>query len=441
MAAGWGPELGAGYMASRWAEDWTGMPHRGAASWLKSEALAEDATLTVSAELRVRHVQQDNVRLMRGNDARQTQLRAVMGADVRFNDHVRVYAEIGAGAVDRMRESATPNFRNDLSLQQLFVDARAWRGDTLFGAMLGRQEFADGPRQLLSLSDGPNLHRSWNGVRLYLHGARYRVGAFDLRATRLKPGAFDERVDHGEKLQGLTASFIVSQGSGSDAYLDPFWYLTDNALARIGPDTGRDRRNTVGLRLWGRRGALRYDWTAAYQRGRSLGERRAEAWGVFVTYSLGLSDRGWKPRASLRLDLASGGGAHREGVSTTFNPLYVSSNYLGEGQLLGLSNLAMVAPSLSFSPLPRTTVTIEYGHARRRVSSDAVYAGGMRAYAGTHAAIGHHIGNLTRLSATWTASDRLGFTLAFEHLSAGTVLRSAGYPSGAYAYLSATYRH
>ena len=101
----------------------------------------------------------------------------------------------------------------------------------------------------------------------------------------------------------------------------------------------------------------------------------------------------------------------------------------------------MVAPSLSFSPLPRTTVTIEYGHARRRVSSDAVYAGGMRAYAGTQDTRGHHIGNLTRLSATWTASDRLGFTLAFEHLSAGTVLRSAGYPSGTYAYLSATYRH
>lgn len=57
--------------------------------------------------------------------------------------------------------------------------------------------------------------------------------------------------------KGLTASFIVSQGSGSMPYLDPFWYLTDNALARIGPDTGRDRRNTVGLRLWGRRG-LRY---------------------------------------------------------------------------------------------------------------------------------------------------------------------------------------
>lgn len=57
------------------------------------------------------------------------------------------------------------------------------------GFMAGRQEFADGPRQLISLSDGPNRWTTWTGVRLYAHGSRMRIGAFDFRATRLDRGA------------------------------------------------------------------------------------------------------------------------------------------------------------------------------------------------------------------------------------------------------------
>jgi len=90
----------------------------------------------------------------------------VLGADLRLSPILRFYGELGTGQVDGRRDAAKANFQNDLSLQQLFLDARGYAGSTLVGAMLGRQEFFDGPRQLISVSDGPNLHRSWNGVRL-----------------------------------------------------------------------------------------------------------------------------------------------------------------------------------------------------------------------------------------------------------------------------------
>lgn len=254
MAAGWGPEIGGGIMVSRWAEDWSCMAAAGRVPVLKAMPMGEAAQLTVSSEIRLRHAVTDNAELRRGHESGQTQLRAVLGGDLRFNPYVRVFGEMGTGHVDGHQDSATANFQNEASLQQLFVDLRASAGPMLVGTMIGRQEFSDGPRQLISLSDGPNLHRTWNGVRLYAHHARYRLGAFDLRATGLGRGGFDEKINHAEKLQGLNASFIVSKGEGPNTYLEPFWIHTENPVFRVAGKSGVDDRNTVGARLWGRLG-------------------------------------------------------------------------------------------------------------------------------------------------------------------------------------------
>lgn len=437
MAAGWGPELGGGMMASRWVEDWSGVKAAGHAPALKAIPLGGTARLSLSSEVRLRYATWNNAQLVRANDMHQAQLRAVIGADLRLDPHVRVFGELGTGQVDRRQDSAAANFQNDLSLQQLFVDIRAAAGETLAGAIIGRQEFSDGPRQLISLSDGPDLHRSWNGVRFYLHGARHRIGVFDLRATRLGRNGFDETVDHRETLQGFTASFVVSPGEGPNTYLEPFWFHTRNPAGRT---AGLDDRNTFGARLWGRIGKARFDWTAARQTGRAIDGRSVDAWGLFAVQSLELSDTGWKPRLTSHIDLATGG-ADDTGSVQDFNPLYASSNYLGESQFLGLTNLLLFAPGVALAPTARTTLSFEYAYARRLQESDAVYGGGMRPYVGTEAIAGQSIGGLARLSGTWSATPNLSLSLNFEHLDAGTVLERAGYASGSYGYLSATYRY
>ncbi|HEU4665823.1 MAG TPA: alginate export family protein [Dokdonella sp.] len=440
MAAGWGPELGNGFMASRWAEDWSGMAAHGRAPAGKFIAIGESTHLTLSSEIRVRATAADDARLREGDDVQQDQARLLVGADLRFNPGLRVYGELGAGVVDSRRDDAPASFANDISLQQLFVDVRDDIGGMLVGAMLGRQEFSDGPRQLISLGDGANLHRTWNGIRAYAHAPRVRLGAFDLRATRLGSGAFDERIDAGEKLQGIDASIIVSE-SGPNTFLEPFWIRSRQPAYRRANATGPDERDTVGARLWGRRGELRFDWVAARQSGQTLGGRRVQAWGLFSTQSIALSQAGWKPRLTAHVDLASGGGAYESATVRDFNPLYASSNYLGEAQFLGLSNLLMIAPGIAVSPTPRTSVAVEYGRARRLDVHDAIYAGGGRAYAGTETVTGRRIGDLARLTATWSIHRNLALRLNVEHLAAGDALRLSGHVSGTYAYVDTTFRY
>lgn len=444
-AAGWGPELPNGLFASRWAEDWTCVRAAGKAPRFKAMPLGRVATLTLGTELRLRHDTYDNALLVGGNDYSQGLLRGIVGADLRFNPHLRVYGEVGTGQVDGRATVAAANMRNDASLQQMFVDARGFLGTTLVGAMFGRQEFTDGPRQLISIGDGSNLHRSWNGTRLYVHDARWRVGAFDFRVTRPLRGSFDEEVNHGERLQGLNASFVLPAAEGAQTFLDPLWFHTENRNFRSGGGVGLDDRDTFALRLWGKRGKLRFDWTAARQSGHYR-DRDVEAWAVFAVQSLALSDAGWKPRLSARIDIASGGGAYGTGAYGTgtlrgFNPLYASSSYLGDGQFLSLSNLVMIAPGLALSPTPKTSLSIEYGFARRMDEDDAAYAGGLRPYAGTQLLSGDEIGGLLRIAGSWNPAKRLALIVSYEHFDAGALLERAGFPSGSYAQLGMTYRY
>ena len=433
-AAGWGPTLENGRFVSRWAEDWRPARAAGEAPRHKAMPLYPGAWLTLSSETRLRVDARDGAQ-SRGR------ARSISGLDLRLAPGFRVYAEAGSGSVMGPRDAASASDQNDAALQQSFAECRSEAGAVLLGGMFGRQEFADGPRQLLSVGDGANLHRTWNGVRLFAQGARVRVGAFDLRATGLARGAFDESLRRGERLRGVTAGTVVADGAaGTTLYTDPFWYHTERADARVGAASGRDARDTWGARLWGRGGRVTLDWTLARQSGR-FAERDVNAWALFAVQSVALGAGERAPRLGVRVDAASGGGTFTSGTVRGFQPLYASSGYLGEGQLLGASNLLLVTPSVSVAPVRGAELTAEYGFARRLDERDAAYAGAMRAYAGTEAVGGHALGGLLRVRGEWAATSTVSLQFDVEHLDSGTVLRRAHAAPGAYGYVGATYRY
>ena len=182
----------------------------GTESAAKSLSLGHSTALTLSAEARLRF---DSLKNAQQNKTYEQGLfRGVVGADARWNRHIRAFAEFGTAQVRGHKGAASANFQNALSLQQALVEASSSYGGLNVSAMVGRQEFADGPRQLISLSDGPNLHRSWNGARLYVESEHIRLGTFTLRATRLARGAFDEGINSGETLNGMNARLAIITG-------------------------------------------------------------------------------------------------------------------------------------------------------------------------------------------------------------------------------------
>ncbi|MCW8902451.1 alginate export family protein [Sedimenticola sp.] len=200
--------------------------------------------LTLRGQFRVRYDDFNNRQLVAGHPAQQGLLRGMLGADLLLNPNLRVYSEVGIGQADRRREDTPANFQNDGALQKLFVDLHREIGDATFGTLIGRHEFADGPRQLISVSDGPNQHRTWSGVRLYWQKPSMRLGTFDLRATRLEPGTFDKDIQHDERLHGVNASIDLASAQDVVLHLDPFWWHSHKPQDRFLYQPGSDERDT-----------------------------------------------------------------------------------------------------------------------------------------------------------------------------------------------------
>ncbi|WP_170066013.1 MULTISPECIES: alginate export family protein [Alphaproteobacteria] len=451
QAAGWGPAAGP-FFVERWAEDWSRLRRDGEAPALKAMPLiGDDVTLTLSAEARVRIDAYDDAALMEGNDFSQLESRVVTGADMHLGEHLRVYGELGSaqvgghgnGFTPNYRGTVTPgNYRNDVAVQQLFAEAATHVGDYLIGAMVGRMEFSDGPRQLIAISDGPNLHRTWNGLRTYVHGRNFRVGAFSYKVTRLGNGAFDEQVNGDERLKGVNASIVVARGKGAgNIYLDPFLFVTSNVRGLAGPSQGADKRKSFGIRLWGSRGPVSVDWTAIRQTGEHKG-RNIDAWAASLVQSVLVKEKGVRVRAGFRLDMGSGGNSFDpDGPIKSFNQLYASSNYLGEGLLISQSNVAILAPTIAVIPTRGVTITADYAFLHRLARNDAVYGGLMRPYAGTQNVSGRTVGSQARVVASWAVNDHVTLSAESEHLFAGNVLKRAGYGGGTYGMMSLTLRY
>ncbi|HVT72818.1 MAG TPA: alginate export family protein [Lacunisphaera sp.] len=382
----------------------------------------------LKAETRFRY----EVRDQAGNGEKIGRLlaREVLGARVGTPAGWRAYAELASGQVSNDRLPASASIQNDLSLQQLWLEGPILAESLRLSARVGRQEFDDGPRQLVSVGDGPNLHRTWNGVKVCANVVGADLSAFAFRATRLGRDGLDERISRTERLGGLTGSVAVP-GAGGSLRLDPFWLRSE---------TPGIVRNTFGAAARGERGRVSIDWVAAVQSSH-VDERDRAAWAVFATQSLELTGRGWRPRLSLRIDAASAGRSGRERTTGGFDQLYASSSYLGEGLFLSASNLLLISPGLSFTPATRTKLAVDYGFARRLDERDAAYAGQMRAYPGTAAVPGREIGGLLRVQAGWTPSRLVLVGVAYEHLARGDVLARAGLPSRSYVHASVTFRH
>ena len=448
QAAGWGTASG-NIFASRWVEDWRALKAAGKAPPLKAiPIIGDDIYLTLNGEFRLRSHSYDNGLAKPGNDYHEFTDRAELGADLHIGEHFRVYGELDHGDTDGVGSPSVNAlvgvYKNRISLNQIFGEARDEIGNVLIGAIGGRFEFNDGPKQLISLNNGPNVRLTWNGAQVYMHTDRFRVGLFSGKPTLENFYGFDEIVNPAIKLQAVTVGVAVTKPTAnSNLFFDPAYYNLRNDTGRAGASVGFDRRDTYGARLWGKNGRWVFDWMAYRQTGDHLG-RSIEAWMASFDQNYALSTTGWKPRVGLRIDLASGGNAYNKtGTIHDFNPIYQGTSYLSEGHLIGYSNLVMISPNVSIAPLKTVRIDAEYDAVRKMDKNDAFYEFGQPPipYAGTQNIRSRDVGGYGRLVVNWNVTPNINLLVEGDHLSAGKVLTRAKLGSANYGMLSLDFRY
>lgn len=434
-AAGDGPTTN-GYNLSRWAENWTRYSDPAKRDdpidRLKYLPITGDGEvyLTLSGEARLRVNHTTNPNLLESRAQRQDINRLVGGADLHLGKHFRVYGELAHGGLSGVElGNRVATLKNDLIVQQAFVDATADVAGVSIGARYGRQEFTDGPNLLISSRDNNTIRFVLNGVRAWARGRTVRADIFDFRLTEYGVGGTgDDLIDHSRRFSGVSTGFVVPKTAfgGSRLYVDPFVWRLRGDRTLWGTTTAREARNYYGIHAWGDAGPVTIDWTLNHQGGRFDG-RPIDAWQALFAQTYRIGKASSAPRVGFHADYASGGGAFGTGtLKSAFSP-YGNNIYYSYQLFATPTNLIAVAPNVTFNPVKSVRVTAEYQWAWRDDVRDAVYRANGTAFARTQLNDGRKIGEMARLQLVYTITPRLAFTGRYEHLIAGSALTKAGY--------------
>ena len=365
--------------------------------------------------------------------------RYLFGADVHFGTRMRVFGEVQSGIVNGRLRSPRPTDRNSLDLHQAFFEVRSTvRKTHSLTVKVGRQELAIGSTRLISASPGLNVKRSFDGAAIVWRDASWIVAAAVARLVGLRQGVFDDRPDSGQLFWGVAAGHRSPRlGRGE---LAAYYLGIDRELSLYAQGIGPERRHTFGGK-WNAAGArLDLNYDALVQWG-EFGGDPIRAWAFATETGVRLTTAGWRPRVSVRADLASGDRDAGDPRLDAFNPLFPGNSYSGSVGLFGPTNLSDLTPAVRMSPRPNLTIGFEAPSYWRTSTGDGLYSTDLRLLVRPEAGDARYVGTNPGVLVVWQATRHLQVQGVVTRFLAGPFLEDTFVSSGFGFYsASAVYR-
>ncbi len=311
---------------------------------LKFIPLTPDRTawLTLGGEVRQRLdvITDAQLGLSASGSYNTAQTRLYLHADARLSPALRIFGQLSYADEGGRHPSARSFDESAPDVQQLFVDLSPRSGVTL---RLGRQELPLGDQRLSEVRETYDLRRSFDAARLDLGlPGGGTLTAFSGSPVLNRPDAFDDRRTQGETFSGLYAS-LPERG------LDVFWMSRRRPASTYREGTAPERRDTLGARLYGRRGDLDFNLYGLVQTGR-FGSADIAAWAASADIGWTFKDRPWRPHLGLRADIASGDRRLGDGRLQSFDAPYPNTSYLSTSSAYWPGNAASLFPLLTLHP-------------------------------------------------------------------------------------------
>src|SRR5437870_5420577 len=252
-----------------------------------------------------------------------------LSADLHVTRYFRMFAEgRSAFALDReLVGGRTTAFVDEFDLMNGFADVMIPLGQqasvTLRG---GRQELIFGSQRLVGPGDFTQVPRAFDGGAAIGQVAGWTITPFWAQAVVIDKYRFNESTSD-LKFFGIFATGPVPV---LPVNLDLYWLDADNSTATFNGTTGRERRHTLGGRVFGRVGAtgLDFEVEGAGQFG-TVGSGDIAAWMLTTDVGYTLPVPSLSPRVYLEFDYASGDDRPGGNVGT-FHQLYPNGHaFLG----------------------------------------------------------------------------------------------------------------
>jgi hypothetical protein len=409
----------------RYEEDWRafcGQSRRPRSPYAaKCVSLHEDALLSLGGELRIRAEVTGDLDLGQSAAREQALLtRALLHADLRVGTGLRVFAQLGSTSATGRAGGDGATDEDRLDLTQGFVDLSAplARGQATLRA--GRQEVALGSSRLVSVRESPNVRRSFDGARILWRTDQASLDILYLQPVAIGRGAFDDRTDSAQALWGAYATIPL----GREAGLDIYYLGLRRRDAVFAQGTARERRHSLGARLFGTSGPLDWDLEAVRQFG-PFGRDDIRAWTIASDVGWTFQALPWSPRLAIKADIASGDPDPGDDRLGTFNALYPKLPYFTEAGLVAPANIMDLHPTVTASPTKAVELTAGANLLWRHRRADAFYAPPLppvTAFIGPS----RFVGTQLELAAAWQSRRGVEIKAWLVRFLASGALRRAG---------------
>ena len=350
--------------------------------------------------------------------------RTMLHGDLRFAVRWRFFGQIKSALENGREGGPRPADEDQLDLHQAFLEVRLGHEQSQSpGLRLGRQEISLGSSRLVSVREGPNVRRSFDGARLMLHPRSWRLDAFVTRPAETDRGVLDDGPDSGEALWGLYA--VGSVSSVSRKKIDLYYLGIDRDVAAFDQGAAPERRHSLGSRVWGASGPWDWNFETLYQWG-SFGRGSIRAWTAASDTGYTWSAPRLRPRAGFKANVASGDRDPDDADLQTFNALYPRGSYFSEAALIGPANFFDLHPSVELRVTERLSVTAHWDIFWRQSREDGVYGNATNLILTGGGSRERFIGQHAALESAWSLGRHLTLEVYYLRFFAGAFLRESG---------------
>lgn len=353
--------------------------------------------------------------------------RALLHADLHIKNRVRFFVQ-GKSAVSGRRNLAggTRGLEADsIDLQNFFVDVIAPAGEGTLTFRVGRQELLFGKQRLVSPLDWANTRRTFDGFSAALNLNGWKATGFFTHPVPVRKYSFNKAAT-GTDFFGLYTS-----GKVAKVGLDVYWLGVNRPVNSFNGTSGREERQTVGARVGGKisDGAVSYDLETAFQFG-TVGVDDISAY-MFAS-KLGYAFAGVRMAPSIYagFDYASGDGSAGGNVGTFSQLFPLAHAYNGFIDLLARQNIIDQSSGVTFKPVRKLLVKVDWHNFWRANTSDGIYNAGAGLVRPGAAGVSRDVGRELDLTLKYPLDRHMVIIVGFSHFFAGDFIRESGSSQG-----------
>ncbi|MBF4493031.1 alginate export family protein [Flavobacterium sp. MR2016-29] len=335
-----------------------------------------------------------------------------------FRTFVQTQSSMADGRID-----PNPVEQNPLEVHQAFADFNIINEDSKKLILrVGRQELTYGSQRLVAVREGPNNRQSFDGIKAIVSRQNFTTDFFYTHYVVAHDGIFDDASNKDRQLWG---SYFVFNKIPAIKNIDVYYLGYERANAAFNDASGKENRQSVGTRIWGKTENWRYDGEAVYQFG-TVGAKNISAWTASINAGYRFNAVKFRPEIGFKTEVISGDKTAGDTSLQTFNPLFPRGAYFGLASLIGPSNLIDFHPSLSFEVAKNVDWVIDYDMFWRYSSNDGIYAPNTTLIYPGDTTTEKKIGNQLESEIIWEPNQYLYFRLEATWFQAREYIQASG---------------